>query len=66
MDPTGEDVLLTVIRRRLPDRSILLRVSAGWHMHLDILVARATSNEPTPFWDGSSRLQKEYDQRLPA
>jgi len=23
-------------------------------------------NEPTPFWDGWSRLQKEYDQRLPA
>ncbi|TMJ89292.1 MAG: ATPase, partial [Alphaproteobacteria bacterium] len=36
------------------------------HMHLDILVARATSNEPMPFWNGWSRLQKEYDQRLPA
>jgi hypothetical protein len=23
-------------------------------------------NEPAPFWDGWSRLQKEYDQRLPA
>ena len=34
--------------------------------HLDILVARAMGNEPTPFWDGWSRLQKEYDQRLPA
>src|SRR3954451_20105316 len=66
LDPKGEDVLLTVIHRRLPDRSILLRVSAGWHMHLDILVARAMSNEPTPFWDGWSRLQKKYDQRLPA
>ena len=34
-------MLLTVIHRRLPDRSTLLNVSAGWHAHLDILVARA-------------------------
>jgi len=66
LEPKGNEVLLTVIHRRLPDRSTLLKVSAGWHMHLDILVARATRKEPAPFWDGWSRLQKEYDRRLPA
>ncbi len=66
LDPKGDGVLLTLIHRRLPDRAILLKVSAGWHMHLDILVARATGKEPAPFWDGWSRLQKQYDQRLPA
>jgi hypothetical protein len=35
-------------------------------MHLDILAARATGMEPKPFWDGWSRLQKEYDRRMPA
>ena len=35
-------MLLTVIHRRLPDRSTMLKVSAGWHMHLDVLVARAS------------------------
>ena len=26
--------------------------SAGWHMHLDVLVARASGQEPLqPFWD---------------
>jgi len=65
LEPQGDDVLLTLIHRRLPDRSTLLNVSAGWHMHLDILVARAMGNEPAPFWEGWSRLQKEYDQRLP-
>ena len=50
-------MLLTVIHRRLPDRATLLMVGAGWHMHLDILVARATGKEPEPFWDGWSRLQ---------
>ena len=35
-------------------------------LHLDTLVARATGKEPEPFWDGWSRLQQEYDRRLPA
>jgi hypothetical protein len=33
-------------------------------MHLDVLVARATGEEPEPFWDGWRRLQKEYERRL--
>lgn len=66
LEPQGKDVLLTLIHRRVPDRAMLLNVSAGWHMHLDILVARMNSKEPAPFWDGWSRLKKEYDQRMPA
>lgn len=64
--PKGDKVLLTVIHRRLPDRATMLMVGAGWHMHLDVLVARATGAEPEPFWDGWSRLRKEYDRRLSA
>ena len=36
LEPKGNDVLLTVIQRRLADRATLLMVGAGWHMHLDI------------------------------
>jgi len=64
--PKGSEVLLTVIHRRVPDRETLLKVSAGWHMHLDILVARASGKEPETFWDGWSRLHREYGRRLPA
>jgi uncharacterized protein YndB with AHSA1/START domain len=66
LDPKGSEVLLTVIHRRLPDRATMLMFGAGWHMHLDILAARATGKEPEPFWDGWSRLRKEYDRRLSA
>ena len=66
LEPVGDKVLLTVIHRRLPNRPTLLRVSAGWHSHLDVLVARATGNAPAPFWDCWSRLQQDYDRRLPA
>lgn len=66
LEPKGKGVLLTVTHRRLPDRATMLKVGAGWHMHLDILVARASGEEPAPFWDGWARLQKDYDRRLPA
>ncbi len=66
LESKGEEVLLTVIHSRLPDRKSLLGVGAGWHMHLDVLVARLTGKEPAPFWDGWSRLREEYDRRMPA
>ena len=66
LEPKGDEVMLTLIHRRLPDRATLHGVGAGWHAHLDVLVARASGKEPTPFWDGLSRLRKEYDRRIPA
>ncbi|GLR88616.1 SRPBCC family protein [Bradyrhizobium iriomotense] len=66
LEPKGKGVVLTVIHRRLPDRPTMLKVGAGWHMHLDILVARISGEEPEPFWDGWARLQQDYDRRLPA
>jgi len=66
LTPQDDQVLLTVVHRRLRDRSTMLMVGAGWHMHLDTLVARISGQQPQPFWDGWIRLRKEYDQRLPA
>jgi uncharacterized protein YndB with AHSA1/START domain len=66
LEAAGEDVLLTVTHRGLPDRENTLMVGAGWHMHLDILVARVTGAEPEPFWSGWSRLRSEYEGRVPA
>lgn len=63
--PLGDEVLLTLVHRRLPDRATTLMVGAGWHMHLNILAARTLGNLPEPFWDGWSRLRTEYDQRVP-
>jgi uncharacterized protein YndB with AHSA1/START domain len=66
LEPEGREVLLTVIHRRVPDHATLLKVSAGWHMHLDVLVARVAGKEPAPFWDGWSRLKMVYEERLPS
>ncbi len=66
LEQKDNEVLLTVTHRRLPDRPMLVKVAAGWHTHLDVLVARASGKQPEPFWDVWSRLKDEYDRRLPA
>jgi len=66
LEPRGEQVLLTVIHRSLPDRATMLGVSAGWHMHLDILQARSSGKAPTSFWEGWAELRNDYEQRIPA
>jgi uncharacterized protein YndB with AHSA1/START domain len=63
--PAGSRVLLTLIHRRIPDRGTTLLVGPGWHMHLDVLVARLSGTEIGPFWDGWSRLRTEYERRIP-
>ncbi len=66
LERAGDDVLLTLAHRGISDHRNLLMVGAGWHMHLDILVARASGTAPAPFWDGWSRLHAEYADRIPA
>ena len=65
LEQTGDDVLLTMIQRRLPNREIIVMFAAGSHMHLDILAACLTGKKPPQFWDGWSRLQSEYSMRMP-
>ncbi|MEO3430656.1 SRPBCC family protein [Pelagibius sp. CAU 1746] len=61
----GEKVRLVVTHRRLRDRDIMLSVSAGWHAHLGILIDLLEGRRPQSFWSTQSRLEKEYDRRLP-
>ncbi|HEX5183771.1 MAG TPA: SRPBCC family protein [Allosphingosinicella sp.] len=65
LEPRGDEVLLTLIHRRLPNRGMMLGVSSGWHAHLDVLAARARGEEPAPFWDEVRRLRSEYESRIP-
>ena len=66
LQPKGGEVLLTLDHLRARNREMLLNVTAGWHVHLDILAARLTGTDPEPFWDRWSGLKREYEPRLPA
>ena len=66
LEPVGDMVRFTLSHRRIPDRSIMLNVSAGWHAHLDVLAARLEGEEPAPFWDHWAGLKADYEKRIPA
>ncbi len=59
----GQVVVLTLVHRRLPD-GMVLAIASGWHMHLDILVARVGGEAPAPFWPGWVRLRRAYETRF--
>lgn len=62
----GDNVRLLLTHRRLGDkRNVLLSVSAGWHTHLGILIDHLHQRAPQPFWKEHTRLEAEYDERLP-
>lgn len=62
----GDDVLLTITHRRVCTRPMLLMVSAGWHAHMDALVAVVNGKARPDFWAHWGSLKQDYDQRLPA
>jgi uncharacterized protein YndB with AHSA1/START domain len=66
LEPVGDMVRFTLTHRRIPDRSIMLNVSAGWHAHLDVLTARLEGEDPAPFWDRWASLKTDYEKRIPA
>lgn len=63
LEPSGDEVLLTVTHHRVEDRGVLLNVSAGWHAHLDVLTDRLAGREPASFWERWTRLKADYQQR---
>lgn len=65
LTPAGERVLLTITHRRLAEHGMKLNVSAGWHVHLDVLEAELSGTSAAPFWDNWQGLKGEYDAMLP-
>ena len=62
----GERVLLTLVHTRIVERTSRVMIGAGWHAHLDILVARVSGTDPAaPFWDTWKGLKEEYETRIP-
>ncbi len=62
----GEKVLLVLTHRRLANREEMVGVAGGWHVHLDILANRLEGEDPPSFWPTHTRLEAEYEQRIPA
>jgi uncharacterized protein YndB with AHSA1/START domain len=66
LESRGDEVLLILTHRRLPDRDTMLKVAAGWHAHLDVLGAKISGESPPPFWANWAELREQYARRIPA
>lgn len=66
LTPQGENVQLVLTHRRAADRRDLTQVSAGWHTHLALLVARLQGTPPPPFWAPLLAREADYEKRFEA
>lgn len=62
--PKGNEVMLTLTHRRLPDRAAMANVAGGWHTHLLFLADRLDGREPGSFWTAFVRIEGEYERRF--
>jgi len=62
----GDLVRLVLTHRRLPDRSSLVNVGAGWHTHFDLLSDRLNGRTSLAFWTLYSGREVYYEKNTPA
>ncbi len=63
LERVGADVLLTLIHRQLVGERLVLDVSAGWHAHLALLIARLENIAVPSLWATWKKLRVEYEER---
>ena len=65
LEPRGEKTLMTLTHSRLPSRTMMVDVSGGWHLHLDVLEDVLAGRARRPFWPANARYAEEYQDRIP-
>jgi uncharacterized protein YndB with AHSA1/START domain len=61
LELNGADVLLTLTHRQLAGERLILNVSAGWHAHLALLVARMHNTAAPSLWATWKQVRTEYE-----
>ena len=61
LEAAGADVLLTLTHRQLVGERLILNVSAGWHAHLALLVARLEHTEAPSLWATWKKVRIDYE-----
>lgn len=60
LESVGQDVMLTVTHRQLVGETLILNVCAGWHAHLDLLIARVEGTPAPSLWSTWKRHRQQY------
>lgn len=66
LTPREDEVMLVLTHRRIATRSSMVSFSGGWHTHIGILRHRLEDRDPPGFWTTFTRLEAEYQKRIPA
>ena len=66
LETVGDEVMLTLTHRQLTGETLILNVCAGWHAHLERLVALTEGRQPPSLWRTWKRLRQDYDAQLHA
>jgi uncharacterized protein YndB with AHSA1/START domain len=64
LESVGDEVMLTLTHRQLVGEGLILNVCAGWHAHLELLIARLEGSKPPSLWGTWKRLRKDYEEQL--
>lgn len=64
LESVGDEVMLTLTHRQLVGERLILNVCAGWHAHLELLVAHLEGSKPPSLWVTWKRLCKDYEEQL--
>jgi len=62
LEPVGKEVMLTLTHSQLMGERLILNVSAGWHAHLALLVARLENTAAPSLWATWKRVRREYEE----
>jgi uncharacterized protein YndB with AHSA1/START domain len=62
--PHGDQVMLTITHRKLPDRPSLVSVASGWDAHVGVLEDALLGRAPRGFWSTHAQLEAEYGRRF--
>jgi len=64
LEEVDDEVMLTLTHRQLMGERLILNVCAGWHTHLELLVAHLDGSKPPSLWGTWKRLRKDYEEQL--
>ena len=65
LEPRGDQTLMILTHSRLPSRAMMVDVSGGWHLHLDVLEDVLAGRPRRRFWSANARYADEYAARIP-
>jgi uncharacterized protein YndB with AHSA1/START domain len=65
LKPADRQVRLILTHRHLTSPEAMRNAAAGWHTHLDLLLALLEGDTMPPYWSKLERLKDEYGEIFP-